>query len=414
MKKFIKMLLKNSYRWISHPVKGPILAFFLALGASVAGGKFIHISHIFWVNCIFSFALLWVSLEALFRATYAFWTGESYNLIPRIPFSKLYIEPHPYASFVYKRHSTSQRGGEASYPLHKGKYRFGQYTTNNLRFNNGPHGNRDIEIPKPSGLFRVVCIGASTTGNYIEHAGVAYSYPMELEKALKDRVPGAVEVNNCGQGGYNSADILSRFALSVLDTAPDIVVLYHAYNDIRCYLTPGFDSDYSHCRRNLGDTYWKYQIAGAIPNIPSALFDFLISRWLPSNIRYSLIDAVSKGVVNVDSDPHAGLKAYGRNMESIIALCQARGIKVILNTYCHYLYDAIQDNAINKVYDRIVKMENEIVRGLAEKYSLTLVDNERDFPLEERYFVDSVHFTPEGMTLLANRIANKIAEMSMT
>ena len=33
---------------------------------------------------------------------------------------------------------------------------------------------------------------------------------MELEKILKEKLKRNVEVNNCGQGGYTSADILIR------------------------------------------------------------------------------------------------------------------------------------------------------------------------------------------------------------
>lgn len=377
------------------------------------GGFILQITGNFALNCLIFLLISLLIMELMFRAVYIFWTGKTYDFIPRIPFERLYIEPHPNIPFIYKKHKTSQRGGEATYPLHKGKFKFGQYTTNNFRFNDGAAGDRDVVIPKPLGLFRVACVGASTTGNYIEQEGVPYSYPMELEKILARKLPSAVEVNNCGQGAYTSADILTRFALSVLDIEPDVVVLCHAYNDIRCYLTPDFDSDYSHCRRNLGDTYWKYKISGSIPNVPSALFDFLISCWLPSNIRYSLIDSVSKGQIDLNCDPLAGLKAYERNMESIIALCLARGIKIVLNTYCHYLYDGIKDNDTYIMYDRIVKLENNIVRKLAEKHALPLVDNEMDFPLEDRYFVDNVHYSPEGMTLLADRIAPKIIETSL-
>lgn len=413
MKAIVKFFFRRGFRLVADPVKGPLFTALFFVTCSVLLGGIVGVSRFFVVNFCLSALIVGALFEILFRVAYIFWTGGKYEFFSRIPFDKLYIEPHPFISYVYKKHKISQKGGDATYPLHKGEFKFGQYTTNNFRFNNGPNGNRDIEIPKPPSLFRVACVGASSTGNYIEHNGLAYSYPMELEKILGEKISGTVEVNNCGQGGYNSADILTRFALSVLDTAPDVVVLYHAYNDIRCYLTPGFDSDYSHCRRNLGDSYWKYQIAGAIPNIPSALFDFLISRWLPSNIRYSLIDVVSKGVMDFDSDPQAGLNAYERNIESIIALCQVRDIKVVLNTYCHYLYNDIKDNEINKTYDRIIKMENEAMRRLAGKYSLPLVDNERDFPYEERYFVDSAHFTPEGMTLLASKIAAKMQESSL-
>jgi hypothetical protein len=89
-------------------------------------------------------------------------------------------------------------------------------------------------------------LGASTTGNELEHDGVIYSYPLEPERILKEKFPELnLEVNNCGVGGRTTAEILIDFLLSGIDTSPDIVVLYHAYNDLQPSLTPGFLSDYS-------------------------------------------------------------------------------------------------------------------------------------------------------------------------
>lgn len=45
------------------------------------------------------------------------------------------------------------------------------------------------------------------------------------------------------------------------------------------------------------------------------------------------------------------------------------------------------------------------MRELANKNNLTLVDNAALVPQDEEFFVDSIHFTPEGMRLIANNIA---------
>lgn len=357
--------------------------------------------------------ILLLGAEAFFRLGYRFYAGSPYEPLPRIPFKNIYVEPHPYIPFIYKRNFVTEKGGPATYPLHKGQFFFGQYTTNNLRFANGLGGNRDIAIPKPEGLLRINCIGASTTGNYIESNGQAFSYPMELERMLKSTMSVPVEVNNCGQGGYNSADIMVRFALQVIDTQPDVVVIYHAYNDIRAYLTPGFESDYFHVRRNLGESYWKFALAAKIPYIPVKFLNFLVNQWLPGNIRNSLLDQVTKGTLDSGLDPSIGLSAYQRNLQHIIDLCRCNGIQVVLSTYCHFLHDAIKDDPLHLLYGSIVKKENEIMRRLADKNELKLIDNAVLVPQEERYFVDSVHFTPEGMRLIASNIAEIIRQLSL-
>ncbi|MCK5645045.1 MAG: hypothetical protein KAJ19_29870, partial [Gammaproteobacteria bacterium] len=312
----------------------------------------------------------------------------------------------------YTRRAWTQKAEEATYPLHKGRFKYGQYQTNSLGFLNGPKGNREVAIPKPSGMLRVNCIGASTTGNYIEEGGVSYSYPMELEKILQSRIGSHVEVNNCAQGGYNSADLLVRFALQVVDTKPDIVVIYHAYNDVRSYLTGNFSSDYSHSRRNIGERYWLYDLSSRIPNVPLKFFNFLIRLWLPSNIRYSLSTEVSRGTFDTDINPSEGLGVYKRNMKHIIDLCLSNGSKVILSTYAIYLFEEIKDSAIHQMYRDIVSKENDIMRELAKEYNIPLVDNAALIPKEESMFVDSVHFTPEGMSAVASNISDAIISMN--
>lgn len=350
--------------------------------------------------------------EIIFRFVHRLLLGRPYTLLTSIPFDSLYIEPHPYIPFIYKRFFPSQKAVTAPYPLHKGKFKFGQYTSNNLGFNNGPAGNRDIKIPKPSDLFRVCCIGASTTASYIEKDGEIHSYPIELEKILKPVMKLPVEVNNCAQGGYNSADILVRFALQVIDTTPDVLVIYHAYNDIRPYLTPNFSSDYSHCRKNLGENYWKYAISGKIPNIPIKFVNFLINLYIPTNIRYSLLDQVSKGSLDPNASPDAGLATYRRNIQHIINICHANGTKVVLSTYCHFMYEEIKDDPLHCLYGEIVARENNIMRDLALKNGTVLVDNAILVPQDECYFVDSVHFTPEGMALIAHNISEAIQTLT--
>ena len=79
-------------------------------------------------------------------------------------------------------------------------------------------------IPKPKNIFRINCLGASTTQNYLQDDSSVYSYPLELEKILKAKNKVNLEVNNCGSGGYTSSDILVRFLLQNIDTNPDVIV----------------------------------------------------------------------------------------------------------------------------------------------------------------------------------------------
>jgi lysophospholipase L1-like esterase len=299
----------------------------------------------------------------------------------------------------------------ADYPLHKGKYKFTQLKTNASGFVNGPNGDRDVLVPKPEKLIRINCIGASTTGNYISEDAEAFSYPMELEKILSSSFHVPIEVNNYGMGGYNSAEIMVCFALRVIHTAPDFLIIYHAYNDITAYLTPGFSSDYEHCRQNLSANYWKYKISSKVPQLNSKLLNYLINRTIPYDIRNSLLSSISIGTLDIKQDPSVGLRAYERNLQHIIDLCKCNGIQVILSTCAFYMYEAIANDVLHQLYRSIVNQENDIMRGLAKKNDLPLVDNAKLILSNQEYFVDSIHLTPKGMNMLASNISSVLVPM---
>ncbi|MDD4940739.1 MAG: SGNH/GDSL hydrolase family protein [Candidatus Omnitrophica bacterium] len=347
-----------------------------------------------------------LALEVLFRLAYYLRRGRAYCMIPKVAFKKMYVLPHPYLPYVYKKNFANNYARPAEYPLNKAKgYLFVPHVSNNLGNFNGPGGSRDVVVPKPDGLIRINCLGASTTGNYIFCDGIDYSYPMELEKIVLSSFKGAqAEVNNFGIGGWTSAEILVDFLLNGLDTSPDIVVLYHAYNDLGPSLTPAFRSDYSHARKNLGESYHLYRMMSLFPSLPLAVYNWAVNRFIGQNISHTLISSVTRGTVDY-SIGFQGFDTYRRNIESLITICLARNIGIVLSTFCYYIYDAIKDDPMHaKLHEGVLK-ENEIIKELSLKYNVPLVDNYRLIPRQDKYFVDSVHFTPEGMNLIAQNLS---------
>ncbi len=389
--------------------------FFAFLQASIFF-FFIPLFSTFFANSIFekivyfilSFLIAIIIAELLFLFLYRLFTGTNYQIIERVNFEKLMNEPHPYLPFIYKKNFVGGRAEQTNYPLHP-ELKSLPLTTNNLGYFNGEDGSRDILIPKPKDLIRINCLGASTTGNYLHFENKVYSYPLELEKILRKKTSKKLEVNNCAQGGYNSADSLVRFLLKDIDTNPDILIIYHAINDIRSYLTPGFTSDYSHSRKNLGEVYWKFFIGSKIPNLQIRFINYLKNKFLfPSSEQYSLLEIIRKGQIDPKMDYTNGLKTYRRNIQHIIDISLRKKIKVVLCTFCMYLYPRIKDNPLQNLYKKIVSEENEILKELASQNDLTLIDTASLIEKSDENFVDAVHFTPKGMRLLAQHIADKM------
>jgi lysophospholipase L1-like esterase len=362
---------------------------------------------IYFISSILIITLL---CEIVFLFLYRLFTGAHYNFLKKVEFQKLMLEPHPYLPYIYKKkHERIQPNkNKINYPLHSNIY-IPHVTTNNLGHLNGENGDRDVLVPKPKNLIRINCLGASTTANYIKGTDKNYSYPLELERILKKKFNKNIEINNCAHGGYNSADLFVRYGLQNIDTKPDYVIIYHAYNDIRSYLTPGFTSDYFHSRKNLGEVYWKYYLGSKIPNIPINFINYLNNKFFfPLDERSTILEMIAKKKIDISQDHTEGLKTYERNLQHIINLSLCNNTKVILSTYCIYLYPEIKNNPLHKLYQKIVLEENEVMKTLAKKNNLVLVDAASLISKEPANFLDSVHFTSKGMGLLAECFAKEI------
>lgn len=130
-----------------------------------------------------------------------------------------------------------QGGHRPDSPWRVGLYAFKPHTrmgyldevSNNFGFR-----DRDIVTPKPAGVFRIVCIGGSTT---MEGRTMETSYPKHLERLLRERFGGHVEVINAGIVGNTTFNIRTRLD-DYLEMEPDIFLFYGGVNDISHHYQP--------------------------------------------------------------------------------------------------------------------------------------------------------------------------------
>lgn len=92
--------------------------------------------------------------------------------------------------------------------------------------------DREIEVAKPAGTYRVLILGDSVTFGW----GVAQEqvFPEVLERLWNELPPAgfsSVEVINAGVGNYNTSQEVAYFAERGLALAPDLVILAFFLND---------------------------------------------------------------------------------------------------------------------------------------------------------------------------------------
>ncbi|MFP4499575.1 MAG: SGNH/GDSL hydrolase family protein [Candidatus Hydrogenedentota bacterium] len=106
------------------------------------------------------------------------------------------------------------------------------FSTNNFGFRDDP-----VALPKPADVYRILCLGGSTTE---EGPTNAETYPNILERLLDARFSKVrIEVVNCGIPGITSDGQVARMP-DYLKLDPDLVVLYMGVNDAidLCVLMP--------------------------------------------------------------------------------------------------------------------------------------------------------------------------------
>ena len=187
-------------------------------------------------------------VEAALRPAAWLWYGRSqyylffgiHSLVGRVgigPMSTFQGEYYKFPPLYQLQGAAGQAAGETA-------------SVNNLGFR-GP----DFTPAKPPSVFRVVCLGESSTFGYRD--GDNETYPFYLQTLFeRDGLP--VQVINAGFPYYNTGSILSLLQNEILTYGPDLITLYAGYND----------------------TSWPTEInlAGRIPSVGAGTFDHVPDR----------------------------------------------------------------------------------------------------------------------------------------
>jgi len=96
--------------------------------------------------------------------------------------------------------------------------------------------DRNREVSKPPGVFRVACIGDSITYGFGVRDSAAYPARLERRLAAIRRGAGvAVEVLNFGVTGYNIEQSIQNLKVRALKYRPDVVLYQYCLNDSQEY-----------------------------------------------------------------------------------------------------------------------------------------------------------------------------------
>lgn len=288
---------------------------------------------------------------------------------------------------------------------------FDRVKINSLGFR-GP----EFSIQKPPNTIRIVCLGGSTTfDTYVSSNDQMWT--QKLETFLKERYFDAnIEVINAGVVGYKVIDTLINLQTRILPLQPDIIVLYHAHNDINGNLNtflptknsprPGWVNSEGGLKGFLRENSLLYQ--------KSSLF-----------LRYAQASSRGERGLRNQAISEAGLRNFERNLSLIAFSCTENNIKLIMPQvitgfraemtneeqlanakwallFCWHL-------TLNGIYDAYIRY-NEAIEKVAHESGAVFVESTKEIPGGSEYFADGIHFTDKGAHRFAEIIGARILD----
>ena len=277
-------------------------------------------------------------------------------------------------------------------------------------------------VKKGKDTLRIVVFGGSTTENLRTMSNFGKHYPLVLQEQLSNLTDKKVEVINIGNSAYATPHSLILLALNVLSWDPDIVILSHNHNDLTAAYFPNFRTDYSNKYRHpfyMPDVHDGYSIISILFQ-HSSLYWLIKSRldklFLKFDDRYE-IHRESYDMI----PPEGVVHSFKRNIVSFVTLATSRDIEVILGTqpllkdeeyFEHHMsykpYNDVVKYPLVKEYIAHHQAMNQIIRDVSADLNVWLVDNDKLFNNQKELFYDHIHYTIDGVNLMARNYSDYI------
>lgn len=319
--------------------------------------------------------------------------------------SKLRNRPHPYLAYSLTPGYTSWKRAPS------------QASHNALGFR-GP----ETTWRKPPGVFRIACLGGSSTYGHTPTSNEK-TWPARLEAHLREAYPNRkIEVINAGTSGYSTFESVVNLAFRVVEFEPDLVIVYHSINDMRCALYPNPQPDNTHWR-----AVWSRTRESPMEKWFAKSMTYLIAR------RYltDYFDRRSElgGVVIVDyeekvdkfareiADP-TGFKSFERNLKSLTALARGHGAEILFGTQGFEKRDIGGPSRLAQIegmetMKRLLKQYGRREGVAVVEAGLVLeiaAEKQRQATGEQHVFSHEVHLYDEGADLLGRAFAEEIGK----
>jgi len=290
------------------------------------------------------------------------------------------------------------------------------YSHNSLGFR-----GKEFLTRKNEDVYRIVCLGGSAV--YGTCLSEQETLPAQLEVVLNDAYRDLkFEVINAGVPSYTTMDSLINLATRILPLEPDMIIIYHGYNDFAPNRYPDFKSDYTHFRiRKKAKSLEILDILSSKSSFIRNMINlyYKIARFLN---KHKAFDIKVRGTRTHNSCVQEGIDVFKRNLKSMVYLARAHDIVPIISTYAMAINEENLKNHPERfknlkthcpsLTDKGVldakKRYNQAIREIAKTEDVIFIDNGKLMPETFEYQYDYCHFTAFGARKTAENFAKVI------
>lgn len=328
-----------------------------------------------------------------------------------------------------------------------------------VRINNHGFRGKDFDSQKPRGIFRIVTLGESSTFGF--YSSDPFTYPAQLESRLNnDRTcQKQVEVINGGMPWITSDKIVALTKAEILAYKPDVLTLYAGHNDA----VDDRGSEIRNARLGWNPLRWwsrRTMVIRELTYYPRdrVLVLHFLAEYIKKLLNYRMSLERGKAIHNylqlvdldtVQEEIQSVAGTFGENIERIIRLAQLAGAKPILITQAFSLWPiyadvrdflgsaAVSDEEVvfypyemtyqriktkllktGHIYDFELRMlkqfeTTKVLRTLAERYSIPLVDFIPYVDEEPNLLASYVHLTEQGNMRLAEVLQKELMKLGV-
>ena len=263
------------------------------------------------------------------------------------------------------------------------------------RLNNVGAVGDDLPQVKTPDELRVFLLGGSTS--------FYHGYARRLDQRLAQACPGRrITVMSWGRPRYTSGVNAANLRRHLLQLEPDIIVVYLGIND------------------NIYNTFpWT----GSIPDVGYFNYRSLRESMFLKLLWYHIVDKRIRARPDFHRGAMRSPAMLEQHLQQMIETAHRHGIAVVLATFALGWPTAdpalqaqvrAQESRMEHFWGTLeatvagVRAHNAVMRACARRYGVPLAPVANAIPATGHYFSDICHFTPSGVRVLADTIAETL------